>query len=116
MGESVFGPEIFGAGRRSRFKRIGFVSLVVVAVSDDFDDINNRLVIDGAEQGNEISIEPLPRIQPQFSQFVSCRIYFSWYNFLVQLNRQDHYHCHALFRSMEQRRDCLAQLFDSNHQ
>ena len=46
--------DIFAGGRRSRFNRIGFVSFVVV---DGFDDVNRRFVIDGAEQGNEISIE-----------------------------------------------------------
>jgi hypothetical protein len=47
------GPEIFVAGKRSRFNRIGLVSFVDV---EDLDGINKRLVIDGAEQGNEISI------------------------------------------------------------
>jgi hypothetical protein len=50
----VLGPEIFAAGKRSRFNRIGFVSFVGV---EGLVDINKRLVIDGAEQGNEISIK-----------------------------------------------------------
>jgi hypothetical protein len=51
--EMELGPEIFVAGKRSRFNRIGLVSFVDV---EDLDGINKRLVIDGAEQGNEISI------------------------------------------------------------
>lgn len=76
MDELIVGPEICGAGKRSRFKRIGFVSLVVV-VGEDFADINNRFVIDGAEHGNEMSIEPLPKIQSQHESFLCLRIYFS---------------------------------------
>ncbi len=44
---------IFVAGKRSRFNRIGFV---LFPEGDCLDDINKRLRIDGAEQGNEISI------------------------------------------------------------
>jgi hypothetical protein len=42
------------AGKRSRFKRIGFGSLVDIV---SFDDANNkRFVIDGDEHGNGISM------------------------------------------------------------
>ena len=49
-----FGAVTFAAGKRSRFNRIGLVSFV--GVVGCFDDINKRLVIEGAEQGNDISI------------------------------------------------------------
>ncbi len=52
--EVEFEIVIFAAGKRSRFNRIGFVSFVGV---EGLVDINKRLVIDGAEQGNEISIK-----------------------------------------------------------
>lgn len=50
----------FATGKRSRFSRIGLVSFAGV---DGFvDDVNKRLVIDGTEQGNGISIKGLAKI------------------------------------------------------
>ncbi len=52
--------EVFVAGKRSRFNRIGFVSFVDVV---SFDDINNkRLVMDGVEQGNGISTAKIKKL------------------------------------------------------
>ena len=50
-----FGMGVFVAGKRSRFSRMGWV---LVVGGGCFDDVNSRLVIDGAEHGNEISIGP----------------------------------------------------------
>lgn len=51
----------FVAGTWLRFNRIGLVSFVVVVVVGvvDFFDVNIRLVIDGTEQGNGMSIKAL---------------------------------------------------------
>jgi len=50
----AFPLDVFVAGKRLRFNRIGFVSFVDDVVS--FDDVSSkRLVIDGVEQGNGIS-------------------------------------------------------------
>lgn len=53
VGLGVLDIVTFAAGKRSRFSRIGFVSVVCVT---GFADANKRLVIDGAEHGNEIAI------------------------------------------------------------
>lgn len=82
MRVTVFGLEIFVAGKRSRFKRIGFVSLLVVVDGEAFDEINNRLVIDGAEQGNDILITPFAKIKSNsifailYDEFTFFRIIF----------------------------------------
>ncbi len=72
--EVEFEIVIFAAGKRSRFNRIGFVSFVGV---DGFDDLNNRLVIDGAEHGNGISIKEFAKIKS--NKIFFCSSFFLHY-------------------------------------
>ncbi len=69
------GAETFVAGKISRFNRIGLVSFVGV---EGLDVVNNRLVIDGAEQGNEMSITVFAKSIENYFQKKSIFLLFTF--------------------------------------
>ena len=83
----------FAAGKRSRFNRIG---LVLSTGGLGFDDINRRLVIEGAEHGNGISIREFT-INKEISFFFDICVrfvnpYLFLYYYPARLNHLNQYH------------------------
>ena len=92
-------PDVLAVGKRSRFNRMGFVSLlvVVVVVRSCFDALSKRSVIDDVEQGKEIVSGVLAAreaVMP-FDRRVHVRLtYYYSQCYPVRPNHQDRYHCH----------------------
>jgi hypothetical protein len=82
--EMVFGAEILVAGKRSRFNRIGLVSFVGFVVC--FDAINKRLVMEGAEQGNGISIKEFAKKTKKNIFFGNVFSFFTIYCLIFLFN------------------------------